>query len=203
MNPDVPGDAMPENLASKIGRALRRVRARESDLVFHHAAMDAVPAVIRVTSPAFSDHGKLPALYTADGEGISPPLAWEGVPREAASVVIVVEDADSPAPHPLVNAIVWALPGADGALPAGALHQAGDLVPADAWMGRTSLLTVGYLPPHPPSGHGIHRYAFEVFALDWSPRHDPQLAPGRGQVEEWLNGHAIAKGMLIGLYERP
>jgi Raf kinase inhibitor-like YbhB/YbcL family protein len=194
---------MCEKFSSRIGRALRGVRARESELVFHHAAFAAVPAAIRVASPAFSDHGTLPARYTVDGEGVSPPLAWQGVPSAAASVLIIIEDADSPTTHPLVHAIVWALPGCDGELPAGALPHSGERLPADTWMGRNSLLTVGYLPPHPPSGHGTHRYAFEVFALDWSPRHNLQVTPGRRQVEEWLNGHAVAKGMLIGLYERP
>jgi Raf kinase inhibitor-like YbhB/YbcL family protein len=194
---------MHEKLSSRIGRALRGVRAHESELVFHHAALDAVPATIRVTSSAFSDHATLPARYTVDGEGLSPPLAWSGVPPKTASVMIIMEDADSPTTQPLVLAIVWALPGADGELPAGALPHSSEPLPADRWMGRNSLLTVGYLPPHPPSGHGTHRYAFEVFALDWCPRHDPEAAPGRGQVEEWLTGHAIAKGMLIGLYGRP
>jgi hypothetical protein len=71
------------------------------------------------------------------------------------------------------------------------------------FMGRDSLLTVGYLPPDPPSGHGMHRYAFEIFALDSTLRFNTGLAPGRGQVVKWLIEYAIAKGMLIGLYGRP
>jgi Raf kinase inhibitor-like YbhB/YbcL family protein len=168
---------MSEKLASKIGRALRGVRALESELVFHEAVLEAVPTNIRVTSPAFPNHGRLPVRYTGDGEGLSPPLAWRGVPREAASIVIIVEDADSPAPHPLVQAIVWGLPGANGKLLAGALPHPSELLPARTRMGRNSLLTVGYLPPYPPPGHGTHQYAFEVFALDWCPRHDPGMAP--------------------------
>ena len=194
---------MRERLTSRIGRALRGLRAHESKLVFHDRALDAVPTVIRLTSPAFSDHARLPARYTVDGEGLSPPLAWTGVPRTAASLVIIAEDADSPTPLPLVLAIVWALPGEDGELPAGALPRSGDLLPQGMSMGRSSLLTVGYLPPDPPSGHGTHRYAFEVFALDSRPRLDArEAAPGRGRVLEWLTEHAIAKGILVGLYKR-
>lgn len=117
--------------------------------------------------------------------------------------MILIEDADSPTPHPLVHAIVWALAGADGGLPAGALPRSGISLSASISMGRNSLLTVGYLPPDPPSGHGTHRYAFEVFALGSRPRLDNHLAPGRSKVLEWLQERAIAKGMLIGLYERP
>ncbi len=194
---------MLQRLPSSIGRALRRLRAHESELVFHHGALDAVPALIRVASPEFPNHGVLPVRYTADGDGWSPPLAWTGVPPAAASLVILIEDADSPTPLPLVHAIEWGLVGADGELPAGALPHSGQPLPADMFMGRNSLLTVGYLPPDPPSGHGMHRYAFEVFALDSPLRVNTGLAPGRGTVVEWLIRHAIAKGMLIGVYERP
>lgn len=194
---------MLERLPSTIGRALRRVRAHESELLFNHPALEAVPAIISVSSAAFSDHGALPARYTADGEGISPPLAWAGVPAATASLVIIVEDADSPTSMPLVLAIVWAMAGTDGKLAAGALPHSGELFPAGTSMGRNSHLTVGYLPPDPPPGHGTHRYAFEVFALESRPLLSTSVAaPGRGRVLEWLTEHAIAKGMLIGLYAR-
>lgn len=134
---------------------------------------------------------------------MSPPLAWSAVPPRAASLVILVEDADSPTPLPLVHGIEWGLAGADGQLPAGALPRSDQPLRADVFMGRNSLLTVGYLPPDPPSGHGVHRYAFEVFALDSALRFDTGLAPGRGKVVKWLIKYAIAKGMLMGLYERP
>lgn len=195
---------MLERLPSRIGRALRGVRAHQCKLLFNHPALDAVPAVIDVTSAAFCDHGELPARYTADGEGLSPPLAWTGVPAAAASLVIIVEDADSPTSLPLVQAIVWAIAGTDGKLPAGALPRSGELLPAGTAMGRNSHLTVGYLPPHPPAGHGTHRYAFEMFALGSRPRLEPSVAaPGRTRVLDWLIEGAIAKGMLVGLYARP
>lgn len=192
---------MLEKLPSTLGRALRGLRAHEIELVFHHSSLSAVPAAIHVSSPAFADHGALPMRYTADAEGLSPPLAWSGIPPEAVSLVLLVEDADSPTPQPLVHAIVWGLAAEDGGLDAGALPKSGAQLPFSTSMGRNSLLTVGYLPPDPPSGHGTHRYAFEVFALDSRPRFE--TAPGRHKVMQWLEGHAIAKGMLVGLYERP
>jgi Raf kinase inhibitor-like YbhB/YbcL family protein len=192
---------MLEKLPSKLGRALRGLRADEDRLAFHDPSLAAVPTAIEVTSPEFTHHGTIPARYTADGEGLSPPLTWHGVPSGAASVVVLMEDADSPTPQPLVHAIVWGLEGGDGALAAGALPRSGAQLPPSTPMGRNSLLTVGYLPPDPPSGHGTHRYVFEVFALD--ARMKFETAPGRGKVLEWLRTHAIAKGMLTGLYERP
>ena len=157
---------MLQKLPSTLGRALRGLRAHETELVFHDSSLSAVPAGIHVSSPGFADHGPLPKRYTADGEGLSPPLAWSGIPPDAVSLVLLVEDADSPTPQPLVHAIVWGLAGEDGGLAAGALPKSGAPLHASTSMGRNSLLTVGYLPPDPPSGHGTHRYAFEVFALE-------------------------------------
>ena len=62
---------------------------------------------------------------TADGEGVSPPLDWSGVPQGTDSVVVIVEDADAPTGEPLVHAIVVGLPGADGNLHEGALDSPG------------------------------------------------------------------------------
>lgn len=188
-------------LPSRLGRALRGVRADEVQLVFHDSSLRAVPADIHVSSSGFPDHGPLPKQYTADGQRLSPPLSWSGIPPEAVSLILLVEDADSPTPQPLVHAIVWGLAAENGGLAAGALPHSGERLPAGTSMGRNSLLTVGYLSPDPPSGHGTHRYAFQVFALDSRPRYE--TAPGRHKVMEWLRGHAIAKGMLVGLYERP
>jgi len=68
-------------------------------------------------------------------------------------------------------------------------------------LGRHSMLGTGWLPPDPPPGHGVHRYAFQVFALD-APA-ELSGTPGRDDVLALLAGHAIASGCLIGTYTRP
>jgi phosphatidylethanolamine-binding protein (PEBP) family uncharacterized protein len=67
--------------------------------------------------------------------------------------------------------------------------------------GRNSYLQAGWLPPDPPPGHGVHRYAFQLFALAAGPAFDG--TPGRDAVVEALQGRALASGLLIGTYERP
>ena len=66
-------------------------------------------------------------------------------------------------------------------------------------MGRNSMLQRGYLPPDPPRGHGEHRYAFQLFALDVDSD-DSTL--GRSSLLELLRGHVLAKGCLTGTYAR-
>lgn len=61
------------------------------------------------------------------------------------------------------------------------------------------------MPPDPPPGCGAHRYVFQgyvfqVFALDCVPRFESR--PGRTELLDKIKGHVIAKGLLIGTYER-
>ena len=112
---------MLENLPDALGHALRDVRAGLENTAFNVSGLRAGMATITVTSLAFSDHAPLPARYTADGEGVSPPLQWKGVPPGAESVILIVEDADAPTPRPLVLAMLVDLPVGDGALAEGAL----------------------------------------------------------------------------------
>jgi hypothetical protein len=191
---------MLENLPAGLGRALRGARPGMAQLVFNDEALAEVDDVIIVTSSAFDDGDELPGRYTLDGDGISPPLQWSGIPEKAAELVMLVEDADSPTPNPLVHAIVWKLPPGDGAVEEGAM--ATQAQPSDSpAMGVNSYLRLGYLPPDPPPGHGPHNYAFQVFALI-TPLNIETSAPGRTELVDALRVHAIAKGMLIGTYER-
>lgn len=188
-----------EKLPDAVGHALREQRAGLDKIVFNQLKLRAGTAAMTVSSLAFADHAPIPALYTADGDGTSPPLQWQGVPAAAASLILIVEDADSPTPQPLVHAIVADLPGQDGGLPEGAIDPA-SAEGEEATIGRNSFLQAAWLPPDPPPGHGVHRYAFQLFALSDGPAFDS--TPGREAVVELLQERAIASGMLIGTYER-
>jgi Raf kinase inhibitor-like YbhB/YbcL family protein len=190
---------MLEKMPSSVGRALSGVRAGADSIVTNDPALAGIPNTIAVASPAFADNGPLPPRFTADGAGVSPPLEWHGAPPGTAELVLLIEDPDAPTPHPLVHAIAWKLRGTEGAIAEGALSSASGHH-TEASLGPNSYLTRAYLPPDPPSGHGPHHYAFELFALD-APTHSDS-APGRGALIEWLKAHAIAKGMLTGTYER-
>jgi phosphatidylethanolamine-binding protein (PEBP) family uncharacterized protein len=58
----------------------------------------------------------------------------------------------------------------------------------------------GWLPPDPPPGHGVHRYVFQVFAL--AAGEPLSKAPGRKEVATAIRDRALAKGCLIGTYQR-
>ena len=191
---------MLEKMPATIGRALKGVRSGMDTLVSQDDAFAAVPDVIAVTSPAFAPGAEIPGRYTEDGERLSPPLEWIGVPSEAQALVLLVEDADSPTFRPLVHAIVGELPPVDGGLEEGALPTPGSGQERFG-MGRNSFLHTAWLAPDPPRGHGPHRYAFQLFALDDVPEFGK--VPGRSALVAALRGHVIAKGMLVGTYARP
>jgi Raf kinase inhibitor-like YbhB/YbcL family protein len=191
---------MLENLPAGIGRMLRGARPGLTELVINDDELAEIADTIEITSPAFTEGDALPVRFTADGEGVSPPLQWSGIPEEAEELVLLIEDADSPTPNPLVHAIVWRLPPSDGGLEEGVMPLSTDHITTPA-MGVNSFLRIGYLPPDPPPGHGTHHYAFELFALR-SPLVIDTDAPGRAELVATLHAFAIAKGMLIGTYER-
>jgi Raf kinase inhibitor-like YbhB/YbcL family protein len=165
---------------------------RAGQLTIVDSELTGVNASIEVSSHAFGYNEPIPVQYTADGDGLSPPLKWSGVPMNAEAVVVLVEDADSPTSGPLVHALVWDLPGSDASLPEGTLP--------DQRCAANDALAATWLPPDPPPGRGAHRYIFQVFALDIVPRFGSQ--PGRAELLDKIKGHVIAKGLLIGTYER-
>ena len=191
---------MLERLPDVVGHALRGQRAGLDKIAFQAVDLRAGMASIALTSAAFVDHAPIPAAYTADGPGVSPPLRWSGAPADAGSLVLIVEDADAPTPQPLVHAIVVDLVGTSGDLVEGAMASKDHEGPA-VRMGRNSYLQASWLPPDPPPGHGVHRYAFQMFALTRGALFDG--TPGRDAVLAAIGAHGLASGCLIGTYERP
>jgi Raf kinase inhibitor-like YbhB/YbcL family protein len=189
---------MLEKLPEALGHLLGAQRAGLENILFNTLDLRDGTAKITLTSPAFVDHAPIPAQYTADGEGLSPEIDWNGVPPSATSLALIVEDADSPTPAPLVHAIAVDIDPRRLQLTEGELQETGKGTSLS--LGRNSYLQQAWLPPDPPPGHGIHRYAFQLFALaDGAPFKD---APGRHELIEALRKRAIASGCLIGTYTR-
>ena len=146
---------------------------------------------ITLTSDAFADGGNLPAHFTCDGAGTSPPLRWSGVPPRAAELVLTLRDPDAPGG----TFTHWLL--FDVEPTTSSLAEAS--VPPGARQGRTSAGSDGYTPACPPHG-SQHHYVFTLTALS-SPS---GLAPGASSadVDAAVTAKAIASGTLVALYAR-
>ena len=89
---------MLERLPSSVGHALRNVRPGLDKILLHDPALAGAGSLL-VHSRAFAYGAPLPLRYTADGDGLSPPIQWLAVPDATRSVAVVIEDADSPTPR--------------------------------------------------------------------------------------------------------
>ena len=66
--------------------------------------------MLKLVSAAFAEGGAIPRKHTCEGNNISPPLAWSGIPQGAKSVVLVVDDPDAPDPKaPKITWVHWVL----------------------------------------------------------------------------------------------
>jgi len=150
---------------------------------------------LKVTSTAFTDGGMIPSKYTADGEDISPPLAWEGLPEGTQSVAIINDDPDAPM-GTWVHWLVWNIPPEKTSLPEDVRPYKQS--PDGIRQGTTDFGRIGYGGPAPPSG--THRYFFKIYALDTKL----DLPPGavKQELEDAMKGHILAEGQLIGKYSR-
>jgi Raf kinase inhibitor-like YbhB/YbcL family protein len=150
---------------------------------------------IKVTSSAFQEGGMIPSKYTCDGEDVSPPLEWDGIPDEAQSIALISDDPDAPM-GTWVHWVLYNLPADARGLEEGI--PANEVLTNGAKQGTTDFGRVGYGGPCPPGG--THRYFFKVYALD--AQVEPAPAATKEQLLKAMDGHILAEGQLMGKYKR-
>ncbi len=143
---------------------------------------------LTVQSPAFAHNKQIPEKYTCDGEGINPPIVVEGTPKEAKSLVLLMDDPDAPS-GTFDHWVVWNIPPSTSSIDE-------HMVPGTE--GVNSGRRAGYTGPCPPSG--THRYFFKLYALDTEL--NLSVNSRKRDVEKAMQDHILAKGELIGLYSR-
>ena len=185
---------MLDHLPRALGKALEGVRPGTDALVCARPEFARLPDSMELGLKGLIGAG-LPPRCTKDGAGISPALHWSGVPDEAAELVLIVEDADPPMPKPFVHLIAYALPPQDGSAAEGDFSK-----PISRAVGKNSYLQPGWLPPDPPTGHGAHRYVFQLYALSSLSMLSGQ--PGRKDVIAAMKDKTVARGLLLATYER-
>ena len=151
---------------------------------------------ITITSPAFTQGSPIPAKYTCDGQDVSPPLKWSGMPAGTLGLVLICDDPDAPA-GTWVHWILYNLPPMPTELT--------ERVPAEEVLtdgtrqGLNDFKRVGYGGPCPPRGKP-HRYSFKLYALDVELDLKPKAS--KAQVVAAMQGHILAEGELMGTYQR-
>lgn len=154
---------------------------------------------LTLTSTAFRHQGEIPSHYTCDGDDISPPLAWSGVPPGAKSLVLVVDDPDAPDPkapkRTWVHWVLYNIPPTATGLPE---RVAPKNLPQGALEGINDWKRTGYGGPCPPIGR--HRYFHKLYALDTVL---PDMnRPTKGKLEGAMKGHVLSQAEIVGTYQR-
>lgn len=154
-----------------------------------------VPAAIILTSPVFEDGEAIAHKYSAEGENVSPPLSWRGLPEGTASLALFCHDPDAPLVKPgsygfthwLLYNLPWTLDGVEEATGKGTA-------------GSNDYGKVGYGGPMPPVGHGVHHYYFWLVALDKELRLPPGLTLEQFLAE--VEPHILGMNRLRATYRR-
>ena len=152
---------------------------------------------LQLTSTAFPSGGEIPPRHTCQGDDLSPPLAWSGVPVNAQSLILIVDDPDAPDPAaPKMTYVHWVLyniPPSTTSLP-----EAVAQLPDGTQQGLNDWRRTGYGGPCPPIGR--HRYFHKLYALDTVL---PDLGtPTKAALETAMKGHVIAQAELVGTYQK-
>jgi len=161
------------------------------------------PMSLDISSSAFAHNHAIPRKHTGEGDDLSPPLAWKGIPPGAAELALICDDPDAPRAEPWVHWVIFRIPADCQSLPEGLPGEPELTSPVPAAQGQNSWTqgkTIGYRGPMPPPGHGTHHYRFTLYAL----AQKLDLKPGASKQEllAAMRGHIVAQGLLTGTYER-
>lgn len=165
-------------------RIIKEERVTEQEVIQKKAS------TMKITSSAFAYNEKIPPKYTCDGENVSPPLEFIDIPKDAKSLVLIVDDPDAPS-KTWVHWVIYNInPNVS--------EVAENTVPDGGIEAMTDFGKPGYGGPCPPLG--THRYFFKLYALD-TLLTLPQNADKK-TAEEAMKEHILGSAELIGLYSR-
>ena len=145
---------------------------------------------MKIKSSAFENNQNIPSKYTCDGQDINPPLEFLGVPKEAKTLALIVDDPDAPNGN-WDHWIVFNIAASIKTIEEGKASKGATEIRND--FGKTS-----YGGPCPPSEK--HRYFFKLYALDSKLELD--FSARKKDLLEAMEGHILDKAELIGLYQR-
>jgi Raf kinase inhibitor-like YbhB/YbcL family protein len=147
-------------------------------------------APMNLSSPDFGEGGNIPERFTCEGKDMSPTLKIDGVPKEAKSLVLIVDDPDAPGGN-FTHWLMW------NVVP-DLTEIAANRPPSHAVQGVNDFGKSKYSGPCPPPG--IHRYYFKLYALDTTLALPPTSK--RKAVDSAIKGHILAEATLMGRYAR-
>lgn len=163
------------------------------------ASLCAGESKLQITSSAFNHGSPIPVTFTCEGANKAPALSWTGIPKEAKTLALIVDDPDAPKqPEPWVHWVVFNIPSSVKGFRAPLDRR--DELSDGTIQGKNTSNNSGYDGPCPPPGNPPHRYFFKLYALDVAL----PLKPGaiKEEVVKAMQGHILAQAELMGTYQR-
>lgn len=145
---------------------------------------------MQLLSPDFKNNEIIPGKFTCDGLNINPELKIYGIPDNAMSLVVVLDDPDSVGGD-WSHWVVWNIDPKTDTI-------AENSIPAGAVVGKNDFGENKYGGPCPPSGS--HKYIFHLYALD-TVLNIPENST-KTDLLKAMEGHLIAETKLMGVYSR-
>lgn len=147
-----------------------------------------------LSSPVVKDGGALPAEFTGDGAGVSPPLEWRGAPAGTKSFAVVMDHL-APGNEMKCYWTMWDIPASVTSLS----KNARDIGKLGAGFRGQS----GYEPPH-SQGPGLKTYIVHVYALSSPAQLDrPQREVTREVLLTAIKDTILDSAELKVTYTRP
>ncbi len=150
---------------------------------------------MNISSPEFKNNGPIPAKFTCQGKNINPELIIEGVPAEAKSLALIMDDPDIPdfvkkarGIEVFDHWVAFNIPPQTAKISEG--------TEPEGITGANGSGKNGYTGPCPPDRE--HRYFFKLYALD--SMLDLSAGSDKQTVEKAMAGHIISQTELIGTY---
>lgn len=156
----------------------------------------AMGSTITVLSSAFKNGDTIPQRFSCQGDNISPALAWSSAPDGTKSFALICEDPDAPR-GTFYHWVIYNIPPTEQGLAEGIARR--DPLPNGTRQGVSSFEQLGYGGPCPPAG-SAHHYHFRLFALDSQINIPGDVT--HDKLESAMQGHILAQGEIVGLYQR-
>ena len=141
---------------------------------------------MRIASNAFGEGSSLPPEYSAKGGNTKPKMRIEDVSPATKSLALVFYDLDKGG-GAWTHWVVWNIPP--------------DSREVKGEEGTTSSGNKGYNGPDPGMDTGVHRYVFQIYALNRVLK--LQSSAGRSELESAMSGHILEEYKLMVRYGRP
>ncbi|HEX9503375.1 MAG TPA: YbhB/YbcL family Raf kinase inhibitor-like protein [Patescibacteria group bacterium] len=147
-------------------------------------------SIMQITSSNFTNNGDIPIKFTCMGDNINPDLEFSGIPSDAQSLALIVDDPDAPSGN-FTHWVVFNIKPSTKTIPEGV-----GVVPGVQATNSAGLKQ--YTGPCPPSG--VHRYYFKLYALDILLPADEVI--DKTYLMQAMAGHVMDQSEILGKFSK-